>query len=75
MNGLGRKSGGARYGIGYLYMAYLTERFGEGIVGELIKSPDKGKANLDARLRAHGSSYVASFGDFAVALQVCLPCF
>jgi hypothetical protein len=61
---------GQGYGMGYLFTSYLAERFGEGIISELLHANERGKANLDARLRAHGSSYTAAFGDFAVALAV-----
>ena len=59
---------GNGYGPGYLFVAYLADRFGPAFLTELAGAAETGKANLDARLRARGSSYREAFADWAVAL-------
>lgn len=59
---------GNGYGPGYLFIAYLVDRFGPDFLAECAGASEIGKANLDARLRARGSSYPQAFADWAVAL-------
>ncbi|MDB5097277.1 MAG: hypothetical protein JWM80_1698, partial [Cyanobacteria bacterium RYN_339] len=63
-----RNPGASGYGMGYLFMTYLADRFGEELPGQLVMSPLRGKASLDAVLKTHGSSYADAFTDFSVAL-------
>jgi len=55
------------YGAGYLFMAYLAGRFGEGLVHELAHARQRGTANLDARLASRHSSFAGAFRDWAIA--------
>ncbi|MNS78768.1 Neutral metalloprotease precursor [compost metagenome] len=55
------------YGVGYLFAVYLVERVGEGMLKELVTSPQTGLANLDARLAAHGTSFRQLFRDWVAA--------
>ncbi len=59
---------GNGYGPGYMFIAYLVDRFGDEFLAECAGASEVGKANLDARLRARGSSYPEAFADWAVAL-------
>lgn len=60
--------GGVGYGNGYLFVHYMVDRFGEGLLRDLAGSPLTGKANLDGALKARGSSYLEAFSDWAAAL-------
>jgi hypothetical protein len=60
--------GAQGYGIGYLFIAYLADRFGPELIRELVDSPVLGKNNLDVALMRRGSSYKQAFGDWAVVL-------
>jgi hypothetical protein len=56
------------YGVGFLFLTYLADRFGQDLVTAAVASPQTGKANLDALLGARGSSFAAAFDDFGAAL-------
>ncbi|MFN3431967.1 MAG: hypothetical protein ACK46X_18710, partial [Candidatus Sericytochromatia bacterium] len=58
------------YGVGYLFATYLVERVGEGVLKELVASPQTGIANLDARLAAHGTSFRQLFRDWVAATML-----
>lgn len=58
------------YGVGYLFAIYLVERVGEGVLKELVASPQTGLANLDARLGAHGTSFRQLFRDWVAATML-----
>ncbi|MDA0333771.1 MAG: hypothetical protein O2782_01240 [bacterium] len=40
------------YGVTYLFMSYLAERFGHGLIGELVAQPRNGTASVDAAFAA-----------------------
>ncbi|MEB3196782.1 MAG: hypothetical protein VKP62_06220 [Candidatus Sericytochromatia bacterium] len=56
------------YGMGYLFLLYLQERFGQDVITELADRAEVGKDALERVLTARGSSYRQVFGDFSVAL-------
>ncbi|MDB5102043.1 MAG: hypothetical protein JWM80_6464 [Cyanobacteria bacterium RYN_339] len=58
---------GIGYGPVYLFMVYVADRFGEGILHEIVSSPQIGFPNLEARLNAHGSRFSDLFADWAAA--------
>jgi hypothetical protein len=61
---------GIGYGPVYLFTVYLVDRFGEGILRELVSSPEVGFPNLEARLKAHGSRFSDFFTDWAATNMV-----
>lgn len=61
---------GRGYGAGYFFFQYLSGRFGEGLIKAIVTAPQRGVANLDARLREQGSSFPQAFTDFATACLV-----
>lgn len=62
-----RNPGQSAYGSVYLFTTYLVERFGEGVLGELVASPQVGTANLNGRLGARGTSFKQVFDDWTLA--------
>ena len=62
-----RNPGQSGYGVAYLFMTYLVDRFGEGMLRELVDDPLVDVANLDARLARRGSSFATAFADWAIA--------
>ena len=62
-----RNPGQSGYGAVYLFTTYLVERFGEGILAELVASPQAGLANLDARLAPRGTSFAQVFDEWTLA--------
>jgi len=55
------------YGAVHLFVNYVVERFGEGILGELVASPQAGLANMQARLSTRGTSLRQVFDEWAIA--------
>ena len=55
------------YGAAYLFTTYLVERFGEGILGELVASPQAGIPNLNGRLGSRGTSFKQVFDEWTLA--------
>jgi hypothetical protein len=58
---------GIGYGPVYLFTVFMTDRFGEGILKEIVSSPGVGFPNLEQQLNAHGSRFTDLFADWAVA--------
>jgi hypothetical protein len=55
------------YGAAYLFGTYMVERFGEGILQELVDGPEVGRENLEARLEARTERFEAVFRDWMLA--------
>lgn len=55
------------YGAGYLFASYLADRFGQGILKELVASPQTGIANLNGRLGARATNFRQVFSDWTAA--------
>lgn len=55
------------YGPVYLFMVYLADRFGEGIIKELVTSKKLGKENFDEVLGKRGMSLARQFHDWTLA--------
>ena len=59
---------GSAYGAAYLFVTYLAERAGEGVLKDLVASADTGTANLDARLAPKGLSFDQVFRGWVQAM-------
>jgi hypothetical protein len=59
--------GESGYGAVYLFTTYLTERFGDPILSELVASPQTGIQNVQARLAARGTTFRQVFDEWALA--------
>jgi hypothetical protein len=55
------------YGPGYLFATYLADRFGEGVLHDLVVSPQVGLANLNGRLAAHATTFRQVFTEWTAA--------
>jgi hypothetical protein len=55
------------YGPVYLFTVYLADRFGEGILKEIVTAPSVGFNNLEAKLELHGARFADVFADWATA--------
>jgi len=57
------------YGAGYVFALYLWERFGDGLIWDLVHHPADGMASLDAVLAAHNTGVTADqvFADWVAA--------
>ncbi len=62
-----RNPGQSAYGSVYLFTTYLVERFGEGVLGELVASPQVGTANVNGRLGSRGTSFKQVFDEWTIA--------
>lgn len=62
-----KNPGQSAYGSVYLFTTYLVERFGEGILGELVASPQVGIANVNGRLGTRGTSFKQVFDEWTLA--------
>ncbi|MEB3223512.1 MAG: hypothetical protein VKS61_15670 [Candidatus Sericytochromatia bacterium] len=60
--------GQAGYGVGYLFLLYLQERFGEALITEIVQGSLVGKAQVEKVLQGQGSSFQEAFGDWALAV-------
>lgn len=61
---------GRGYGGAYFFLQHLSDRFGEAFLKAVVTHPQRGLANLDARLRERGSSFAQAFTDFGLTLLV-----
>lgn len=59
--------GGNAYGAVYLFVTYLVDRYGEGVLKQLVAAREAGEANIDARLTPLGSSFDQLFRDWVAA--------
>jgi hypothetical protein len=55
---------GRSYGLSYMFVRYLTARYGLGLIEELQRTPLVGIKALDAVLQARGSSAAAAWVDW-----------
>ncbi|MEB3330039.1 MAG: hypothetical protein VKQ33_12475 [Candidatus Sericytochromatia bacterium] len=55
------------YGAAYLFGTYIVERFGEGLLKELVEGPEVGRENVEARLGARGETFEGLFRDWMLA--------
>ena len=55
------------YGAVYLFITYLVDRFGEGILHELVSSPETGITNMNDRLVSRHTTFNQVFEDWTVA--------
>jgi hypothetical protein len=60
---------GYSYGLSYLFVRYLYDRFGAGLIHEVQAEPTPGVAGLDEVLKRHGTSFAAFFLDWAQAIR------
>ena len=55
------------YGATYLYVAFLAERFGIGLMGELVREPRNGIDGVDAGLALFQQDFRATWADWSAA--------
>lgn len=55
------------YGAAYLFTTYLADHFGPGILRELVRGPQTGIANVQARLVARGTTFSQVFANWCAA--------
>lgn len=55
------------YGVAYLFLTYIADRFGEDVLGELARASQSGMPNVQARLQAHGAQPGQVFQDWVGA--------
>ncbi|HEY9720638.1 MAG TPA: hypothetical protein V6D47_01410 [Oscillatoriaceae cyanobacterium] len=55
------------YGAAYLFTTYLADRFTPAILHELVRGPQTGVANVQARLAERGMSFSQVFADWCAA--------
>ena len=56
------------YGMAYLFVLHLAERFGEPAIKRLIDTKARGRENVDALARADGTTFDQLFRDFAASV-------
>jgi hypothetical protein len=61
---------GSAYGAVYLFITYLADRFGEGLLKELVASKETGIANVRARLAIRGADFDKVFDDWVGANMI-----
>lgn len=62
-----RNPSGFSYGLSYLFTRYLYDRFGEGAIRDLMRSPYVGIAALDQTLGPRSLSFEQLFSDWSLA--------
>lgn len=63
----GSNPNGSSFGQNYLFMRYVVDRYGAGLLKELIDSNAIGVAAVDAVVAKHGTSFAGVFRDWAIA--------
>jgi hypothetical protein len=58
---------GFAYGQSYLFVRYMVDRFGPGIIKEILDSPKAGQDGLDLVLAKYGTNFAAQFRDWTIA--------
>jgi hypothetical protein len=58
---------GYAFGQSYLFVRYLVDRYGEGVMKAIIGSPKRGQEAIDAVLATHGDSFAHFFQDWTIA--------
>jgi hypothetical protein len=58
------------YGVSYLFLTYVADRFGEQVLGELARASDTGMGNVEARLKAHDAQPDQVFQDWVGATLI-----
>lgn len=64
---------GSSYGMAYLFVMSLAEKFGEPALRELIDSKQRGMRNVEALAKAHGTTAEELFREFAAAVLLDAP--
>ncbi|HEY9724595.1 MAG TPA: hypothetical protein V6D47_21515 [Oscillatoriaceae cyanobacterium] len=57
---------GFAYGQSYLFVRYLADRFGQGVIKQLIDSPTSGEDSIQAITEQHGETFGQFFRDWTV---------
>jgi hypothetical protein len=58
---------GFSYGQSYLFVRYLVDRYGQGIIKEIIQSPTAGQQSLETILAKHGDNFTNFFQNWTIA--------
>jgi hypothetical protein len=58
---------GFAYGQSYLFVRYLVDRFGAGVLKEVLDNPQPGQEGLDAVLAKRGTTFAGFFRDWTIA--------
>lgn len=57
---------GFAYGQSYLFVRYLVDRYGQGIIKEILDSSKAGQDGLDLVLAKYGSNFATQFRDWTI---------
>lgn len=58
---------GYAFGQSYLFVRYLVDRYGAGVMKEIIGTPKRGQDAVEEVLERHGDSFVHFFQDWTIA--------
>jgi hypothetical protein len=72
-NGQYKAGGATNYGLSYLFLKYVTDRYGYGVIRDLGTSTAKGTANITYAVNRNGGNgitYAQLYSDFVTMLAV-----
>ncbi len=64
---------GSSYGMAYLFVLFMAEKFGEPALKQLIDGRERGVTNVEALAHANGTTLDQLFRDFAAAILLDAP--
>lgn len=65
-----RNPRGFSYGLSYLFARYLYDRFSEGMIQDILASPQVGVAGVDSALARRGVAFQDMFSDWSIANSI-----